>query len=479
MELQETPKHNQGGTTAELTWPARSLKKKIKNEMQKPQGRKAFHTKKQAKYHNWFTPFIFKQIENARIMAGELNWSTWAIEWELIKKDSVVFKNFRHQTLDEWIDRSQYKPRWLDKTLARIKHGNDIGHANGGRKGALVSQFCTQWLHSQLTTYQANHPGIVDTVKSLLTGIWRTGAEISLVTAQGIMLGTILTQAPDILMKNFADGLTFWASNSFMRHWLHDSMHWSCRKATQAAQKKPLNWEDLCEKSAFWKAHLIKEEDIPPELWVNSDQTQAVYAPGNKMTWAETGSKQVPVIGTEEKRAITILILVASDGTVPPMQVIYSGKTDCSQPSKNAPYFKDLVDAIFLLQESETVTYWSDIKIMKDFMNRILAPYFNKKKVELNLPPSQKSLWKIDIWPVHCSKEFCGWMRTTHPIIILNFVPGGCTSVAQPCDAGSEIVSIDMRLAVIRDRSVCWIWNAYQTIKNTDLVKKASNSVFI
>jgi len=109
MELKETPKLDQGGTTAELSRPARS--------------------KKQAKYHNWFMPFIFKQIENARIVAGGPNWSTRAIEHELKKKDPVVFKDFRRQTLDEWIDRSQDKPKWSDKTLARIKRGNDIGHA--------------------------------------------------------------------------------------------------------------------------------------------------------------------------------------------------------------------------------------------------------------------------------------------------------------------------------------------------------------
>jgi hypothetical protein len=139
---------------------------------------------------------------------------------------------------------------------------------------------------------------------------------------------------------------------------------------------------------------------------------------------------------------------------------------------------------------------------MKDFVNRILAPYFNKKKAKLNLPPSQKSLWMIDVWSVHHSKEFRSWMRTNHPNIILDFVPGGCTGVAQPCDvgiqrlfklslkrsyhedvvndivdqlkAGNKFPSIDTRLAVIRDQSVRWLWNAYQSINNVDLVKKVS-----
>lgn len=45
--------------------------------------------------------------------------------------------------------------------------------------------------------------------------------------------------------------------------------------------------------------------------------------------------------------------------------------------------FKDLIDAGFLLQEAGTATYWSNIQTMKDFVNGILAPYFNKKKAKL------------------------------------------------------------------------------------------------
>jgi hypothetical protein len=59
-----------------------------------------------------------------------------------------------------------------------------------------------------------------------------------------------------------------------------------------------------------------------------------------------------------------------------------------------------------LLQESGTTTYWSNIKTMKDFVNKILAPYFNRQKAALSLLSTQKSLWIINIWSVHCSKEF-------------------------------------------------------------------------
>jgi hypothetical protein len=160
--------------------------------------------------------------------------------------------------------------------------------------------------------------------------------------------------------------------------------------------------------------------------------------PGDKMTWAETGLKQVPLIGGEEKRAFTIIVSIACNGTVLPMQAIYSGKTQRSRPSKTAPHYNDLISAGFMLQESGTGTYWSNLETMKDFVDNILAPYFNKTKLNLKLPPSQKSLWSIDVCSVHRSKELRGWMGQTHPNIILDFIPGGCTSVAQPCDVGIQ-----------------------------------------
>jgi hypothetical protein len=75
---------------------------------------------------------------------------------------------------------------------------------------------------------------------------------------------------------------------------------------------------------------------------------------------------------------------------------------------------------------------------MKSFINDILAPYYDRKKADLAYPPSQKSLWQIDVWFVHRSDEFRKWMKGNHPTIIVDFVPGGCTGVHQPCDVGIQ-----------------------------------------
>jgi hypothetical protein len=97
-----------------------------------------------------------------------------------------------------------------------------------------------------------------------------------------------------------------------------------------------------------------------------------------------------------------------------------------------------LQKARFKFEFSGMKTYWSNQKTMHAFVNNILAPYFTRRKVELRLPIEQKSLWQIDVWSVHHSKEFRDWMHVRHLNVIIDFVPGSCTGVHQPCDVGIQ-----------------------------------------
>ena len=317
------------------------------------------------------------------------------------------------------------------------------------------------------------------------------------------MLGTIIRTAPEILDRTFRDGSKFRVSDTFMRSWLHSTMNWSRRKGTRAAQKLPQNWEDQCEKSAQRKAYLIKEYDIPAELYVNSDQTQRLYAPGDKLTYAETGARQVSVIGGDEKRAFTVLVTVTSAGLLLLFQTIYQGQTDrsCPRPAKSRMY-AEAVAAGFRFEYSKSKTYWSNQRTMRLFVDHMLAPYFERTKIQLGRPANQRSLWQIDVWSVHRSDEFLSWMHDQHPTILIDFVPGGCTRVAQPCDVGiqrifkhitnqafledivdSTITQLDANvetthyddhLPTLHDASVRWIWKAYMGLNKKDIVQKVS-----
>ncbi|KAJ7222042.1 hypothetical protein C8J57DRAFT_1094600, partial [Mycena rebaudengoi] len=54
------------------------------------------------------------------------------------------------------------------------------------------------------------------------------------------------------------------------------------------------------------------------------------------------GSKQVSVVGLEEKCAFTLVVSLAADGTLVPFQAIFTGKSTRSRPHHYARGYKEL-----------------------------------------------------------------------------------------------------------------------------------------
>jgi hypothetical protein len=328
-----------------------------------------------------------------------------------------------------------------------------------------------------------------------------SGVALSLLTIRGIMVAFIEHDAPHLFQKTFSDGSRFRCSESFVRKYLR-SLGWSERCATRAAQKLPDNYEQILSDSYLREACIIRDHGIPAPLRVNTDQTQTHYQMGGKRTWNKKGEKQVTTMGLDEKRAFTLVPSISASGKLLPFQTIFHGKTAASCPSPGARRYEEAVCLGFKFEPSRSHTYWSTQKTMKDLVNDIIAPYMDDTKVELNLPPSQCSLWKIDCWSVHKSEEFRDWMKETHPSIIISFVPGNCTGVWQPLDVGiqrvlkqsikrsthkdivdetmahldsgkpSKTFKLDTTLGTLRDRSVAWILNAYHDINKPELICK-------
>ncbi|KAF8239302.1 hypothetical protein L208DRAFT_1238120, partial [Tricholoma matsutake] len=261
-----------------------------------------------------------------------------------------------------------------------------------------------------------------------------------------------------------------------------------------------------CKRSFLWKSYRIKEHDIPASLYVNSDQKNAIYAPGDKMTWAEKGSKQVTLVGSEEKHMFTVMVSVMSNGKLLLFQAIYQGKSKVLCPLSKAQYLAEVKAAGIQFEYSGTTTYWSSQQMMQSFVNKILAPYFDSEKKNLGLPETQCALWQINVWSVHQSQEFWDWIRDKHPTILIDFIPGGCTGIHQPCDVGIqcplklslkhsyhedvinqfltqfdekqdgdlEALIFNKTLGMLRDGSVQWLWNAFNAVNKPNLVKKVS-----
>ncbi|KAJ3984384.1 hypothetical protein F5890DRAFT_1397726, partial [Lentinula detonsa] len=206
-------------------------------------------------------------------------------------------------------------------------------------------------------------------------------------------------------------------------------LDWSFRTATRAAQKLPENVDEILEEAFLREAYCICNYNIPAELRVNTDQTQTIYQPGTNVTWNQKGDRQVPAVGIDDKRAFTLVPSISASGELLPFQAIFQGSTAASCPSKKSPFYKEAMELGFRLEPSKTDTYWSTMDTMKSLVNDIIAPYFEREKADLGIesPSEQYSIWKIDCWSVHKSKEFLSWMKEAHPTIIVVFIPGNCT----------------------------------------------------
>ena len=70
----------------------------------------------------------------------------------------------------------------------------------------------------------------------------------------------------------------------------------------------------------------VEDNDIPPSLVLNLDQTPSKYIPVLNKTMTPKGSKTVPIKGSTEKMIITTTFTIILDGHFLPVQLIYGGK---------------------------------------------------------------------------------------------------------------------------------------------------------
>jgi hypothetical protein len=118
VELEDSRPKRAKGSIAELSRPNRAHNESLRGK-NKPQGHKQKHKKRDAKYHNWFSPFLWSQIEaGAKHPSVGKSMSTYYLVKVMQQQDPVTFKGLSHATIEGWIDRSGKEPRWNDATLA-------------------------------------------------------------------------------------------------------------------------------------------------------------------------------------------------------------------------------------------------------------------------------------------------------------------------------------------------------------------------
>lgn len=172
------------------------------------------------------------------------------------------------------------------------------------------------------------------------------------------MVAHIKNAAPELFTRIMgSDGSSFRCSETFVRHYLRNTLGWSQRRATKAAQKLPANHAKLIDDAFLREAHIIRDYGVPAALRVNTDQTQLVYQQGCESTWNKTGAKQVATVGQEEKRAFTLVPSISASGVLLPTQAVFVGKTDLSCPSPASKRYDEAIALGYSMLPSITSTY--------------------------------------------------------------------------------------------------------------------------
>ena len=171
------------------------------------------------------------------------------------------------------------------------------------------------------------------------------------------------------------------------------------RKATKAARKKPTDFESL--KAQFLQriTKVVKDHSVPPALILNLDQTGTKLVPTSEWTMAVEGSKQVSVVGLEDKREITVFLCCSLSGDLLPLQVIYTGKTSQCHPNILFP------DGWHIWH---SINHWSNQQTMLEYVDSILVPYLTKTRVQQDLSEEQVALLICDVFAAHRCESFLG-----------------------------------------------------------------------
>ena len=166
----------------------------------------------------------------------------------------------------------------------------------------------------------------------------------------------------------------------------------------------------------------IEKYNIPHDLVINADQTPLKYVPVDRCTLASRNSKNVPLAGAADKRAITATFAQTLDDSFLPMQLIYKGKTSQSFPKITLP------DGFSL---SANEKHFSNTDESIKYLKEIIIPYVEQKRKESDRT-DQAALLIWDVFRGQKTEPVLEVSRENN--IITEYIPNNMTNYYQPLD---------------------------------------------
>ena len=261
-----------------------------------------------------------------------------------------------------------------------------------------------------------------DDVKKYVTSLRLAGGivnrSIVIAAAKGIVEGS----DPSRLTEHGGDiSLDVSWAQSFLQR-----LGYVRRKGTKAARKVPSDFEAI--KAAYYLdrirvAATIDDQFVPPQLIINLDQTNAKFIPVSEWILDKEGSKQVSIIGKEDKREMTVLLSCTLGGKLLPPQLIYAGCTNRCHPNFTFPNSWNV---------THSTNHWSTEDTMLEFLDKIIIPYVDNTRQCLELSDDFRAVAIFDVFAAHRCQSVLDRLESSNikPV----FVPAGCTGELQPLD---------------------------------------------
>ncbi|DBA02551.1 TPA: hypothetical protein N0F65_011023 [Lagenidium giganteum] len=151
----------------------------------------------------------------------------------------------------------------------------------------------------------------------------------------------------------------------------------------------------------------------------NMDQTAIFQSMGRRVTIDFIGSQQVPAVtdGSDSYR-FTLAITASADGRILPPHFVFKGKPGGSVEAEVTAFTHPSV-ATFSVQENA----WFDERVMLEWVETCWAHVVTE--------PSVLIIDSLKIHKLQCVRRALAELGT-----MVEYVPAGCTGVAQPLDVG-------------------------------------------
>ena len=166
----------------------------------------------------------------------------------------------------------------------------------------------------------------------------------------------------------------------------------------------------------------VEQEEIPPELIINWDQTGIRLISSLSWTMEEKGVKRVEAIGESDKRQITTVLAGTIQGDFLPLQLIYKGTTSRCHPKYAFPPGWHI---------THSPNHWSNETTMVEYIENILVPYVDNIR-DMLFTSSTPGLIIMDNFKGQATQKINLLFKENHLHTCL--LPANTTDLLQPMD---------------------------------------------